>query len=149
MADNMGGISETWFVIPKDVKNIITGSGLAKVILKDGAVWFPVHIGRYGTVIKVEPQTADAGTLYNVSATIQIPRQYLDEAGMFFCKRLNRTGAVIKYKNFNGDWFVVGSERFPLKCTFEILHPNNPGGFSGYKLTISGKQLSPQLQITE
>lgn len=149
MADNMGGISETWFVLPMEIKSIVTGSGSAQVKLKDSVAWFPIHPGRYGAVIKVESQTSEAGTLYNVSGTIQIPRQYLDASGVTFCERMSRMGGVLKYKNYNGDLFVVGSDRFPLKCNFEILHPSNPGGFSGYKLTISGKQLTPQLQITE
>lgn len=149
MADNMGGISETWFVLPKEIKNVVMGSGSAQVVLMDGATWFPVRSGRYGAIVKVEPQTSEAGTLYNVSGTIQIPRQYLDASGVTFCERMSRMGGVLKYKNYNRDLFVVGSDRFPLKCNFEILHPSSPGGFSGYKLTISGKQLTPQLQVTE
>ena len=149
MADNMGGISEIWFVLPMEIKSFVTNFGNTQVKLKDGVAWFPIRPSRYGTVIKVEPQTSDAGTLYNVSGTIQIPRQYLDTIGQAFCERMSRMGGVLKYKNYSGDLFVVGSEHFPLKCNFEILHPSSPGGFSGYKLTISGKQLTPQLQIVE
>lgn len=149
MADNMGGISETWFVLPMEIKTLVTGSGSAQVTLKAGIAWRMIRPSRYGAIIKVEPQTSEAGTLYNVSATIQIPRQHLDASGQAFCEQMSRMGGVVKYKNFNGELFVVGSERFPLKCNFEISHPSSPGGFSGYKLTITGKQLTPQLQVME
>lgn len=149
MADNMGGISCAWFIFPQLVKSIVTDSGLARVTLTTGSQWVPIHPGRYGVTVKVEPQTAEAGTLYNVSCTIQIPKQYMNADRIAFCERMNRLGGVMKYRNFNGDLFVVGSDRFPLKCNFETLHPSSPGGFSGYKLTITGKQLHPQLQVAE
>lgn len=149
MSDNMGGISGAWFVLPQDVQSILTVSGSSRVNLKAGCAWYPIHPGRYGATVKVEPQRSEAGTLYNVSGTIQIPKPYLDQAGIVFCERMNRLGGVMKYRNFNGDLFVIGSDRFPLKCNFEILHPNSPGGFSGYKLAMTGKQLTPQLQVSE
>lgn len=149
MADNMGGISETWFVLPMEIKSFVVGSGSVQVKLKEGATWFAVRAGRYGATVKVEPQTSESGTLYNVSGTIQIPRQYLDAAGIAFCERMSRMGGVIKYRNYNGDLFIVGSGSFPIKCTFEVLHPNSPGGFSGYKLTLSAKQLTSQLHVSE
>lgn len=149
MADNMGGISGAWFVFPQDVQNILTAGGLSRVNLKADCVWRPIRPGRYGASVKVEPQSSEAGTLYNVSGTIQIPKQYLDQAGIAFCERMARLGGVMKYRNFNGDLFVVGSDRFPLKCNIETLHPSSPGGYSGYKLTITGKQLAPQLQVSE
>lgn len=149
MADNMGGISYAWFILPVDVQSIVTDNGLSRINLKAGSQWKPVHPGRYGVTVKIEPQRSEAGTLYNVSCTIQVPRQNLDASGIAFCEQMTRMGGIMKYRNFNGDLFVVGSDRFPLKCNFEILHPNSPGGFSGYKLNITGKQLHPQLRIAE
>lgn len=147
MADNMGGISYAWFVFPSDVQSIVTENVMSIVNLKAGRQWSAIHPGRYGVTVKVEPQRSESGTLYNVSCAIQIPKQYLDANGIAFCKRMSRLGAIMKYKNFNGDLFVVGTESFPLKCNFETLHPSSPGGFSGYKLTITGKQLHPQLRV--
>lgn len=147
MADNMGGISGALFVFPSDVQSIVTDNGLSRVNLKAGCAWNSIHPGRYGTTVKVEPQRSEAGTLYNVSCTIQIPKQCLDQANIAFCERMSRLGCVMIYRNFNGDLFLVGSDRFPLKCNFEILHPNSPGGFSGYKLAVTGKQLTPQLRV--
>ena len=149
MADNMGGISYAWFVFPSDVQNIVTDNNLSRVILKAGSRWQAIHPGRYGVTVKVEPQRSEAGTLYNVSCTIQIPKQYLDTNGIAFCERMSRMGGIMKYRNFNGDLFIAGSDRFPLKCDFETLHPSSPGGFNGYKLTITGKQLHPQLRVAE
>lgn len=149
MADNMGGVSYAWFVFPSDVQSIVTDGVLSRVNLKAGSNWLAIRPGRYGVTVKVEPGRSEAGTLYNISCTIQIPKQYLDANKITFCERMSRLGGIMKYQNFNGDRFVVGSDRFPLKCNFEILHPSSPGGFSGYKLTITGKQLHPQLQIME
>ena len=149
MADNMGGISYAGFVLKKDVQSIVTEKVMSRVNLKAGCQWFAIHPGRYGITVKVEPQKSESGTLYNVSCTIQIPKQYLDTSGIAFCERMNRLGGIMKYQNFNGELFIAGSDRFPLKCNFEILHPSSPGGFSGYKLTITGKQLHPQLRVAE
>lgn len=147
MADNIGGISNAWFVFSSLVTQMIETGLSVSVTLKPGNDWMPVNPGRYGTTLKVEPQESEAGTLYNITATIQIPRQNLDDQGIEYCKRLNRIKAIMKYQNYNGDVFIVGSPRFPLKCKFETLHPSSPGGYSGYKLTVSGKQLSPQLLL--
>lgn len=149
MADNMGGISNAWFIFSSLVEQVIEDRIFASVVLKSGNAWTSIKPGRYGATVKVEPQESDAGTLYNVTATMQVPRQNLDDNGIEYCKHLSRMPAVMKYQNYNGDVFVIGSPRFPLKCKFEILHPSNPGGYSGYKLTVTGKQLSPQLLLQD
>ena len=148
MADNMGGISDAWFVFVTSLASMRQEGSKARIELKAGE-WINLHPGKYGSVIKVEPQKTDSGTLYSVSGTIQIPRQYMTDTLWQDCVRMNRLPTLIKYKNLNGDIFVIGSERFPLRCTFETLHPSSPGGFSGYKITIFGKQLTPQLQLKD
>lgn len=148
MADNMGGISDAWFVFSSHIASMRQEGDKVRIELKAGE-WINLHPGKYGTTITVAPQKDDSGTLYNVSGTIQIPRQYMTDSLWQDCVRLNRLPAVIKYRNLNGELFVIGSDRFPLKCSFETLHPSSPGGFSGYKISISGKQLTPQLQAIE
>ena len=148
MADNMGGISNAWFIFSTKVERVVETELSASVILKSGNDWMQIKPGRYGATVKVDPQDSESGMLYNITVTIQIPKQNLDNDGIEYCKRLNRSTAVMKYQNYNGDIFVLGSPRFPLRCRFEILHPSSPGGFSGYKLTVTGKQLSPQLLLS-
>ena len=148
MADNMGGISDAWFAFSMQIASVSQEADKVKVGLKSGG-WINLHPGRYGTSIKVEPQESESGTLYNVSGSLQIPRQYMTSDLWQKCERLNHLTAIFKYKHFSGDTFVVGSDRFPLKCKFEVLHPSDPSGVSGYKISLSGKQLVPQLQLID
>lgn len=149
MADNMGGISTAWFILSSLVERVTENRISTSVILKSGKTWTQIKLGRYGANVKVEPQESDAGTLYNITATLQIPRQNLNDASIEYFMRLSRGTAVMKYQNYNGDVFIVGSPRFPLKCKLEVLHPSSPGGYSGYKLTVTGKQLTPQLILQD
>lgn len=149
MADNMGGISNAWFIFSSLVEQMIEDRISASVVLKSGNAWTSIKPGRYGATVKVEPQESDAGTLYNITATLQIPRQNLNDASIEYIMRLSRGTAVMKYQNYNGDVFIVGSPRFPLKCKLEVLHPSSPGGYSGYNLTVTGKQLTPQLLLQD
>ena len=106
MADNMGGISDAWFAFSRQIASVSQEADKVKVGLKSGD-WINLHPGRYGTSIKVEPQESESGTLYNVSGSLQIPRQYMTSDLWQKCERLNHLTAIFKYKNFSGDTFVV------------------------------------------
>ena len=149
MADNMGGISNVWFIFSTKVERVVEKELSATVILKSGNDWIQIKPGRYGATVKVDPQDSESGMLYNITATIQVPKQNLDNNAIVYCNRLNRLTAIMKYQNYNGDIFILGSPSFPLRCRFEILHPSNPGGYNGYKLTVTGKQLFPQLRLQD
>lgn len=149
MADNMGGISNAWFIFSQKVVRVVETELSATVVLKSGNDWMPIKPGRYGATVKVDPQDSESGMLYNITVTIQLPKQNLDNNAIEYCKRLNRLTAIMKYQNFDGDIFILGSPSYPLRCRFEILHPSSPGGYSGYKLTVTGKQLSPQLRLQD
>lgn len=88
MADNMGGISDAWFAFSRQIASVSQEADKVKVGLKSGD-WINLHPGRYGTSIKVEPQESESGTLYNVSGSLQIPRQYMTNDLWQKCERLN------------------------------------------------------------
>ena len=89
MADNMGGISDAWFAFSRQIASVSQEADKVKVGLKSGD-WINLHPGRYGTSIKVEPQESESGTLYNVSGSLQIPRQYMTSDLWQKCGRSNR-----------------------------------------------------------
>ena len=88
MADNMGGISNAWFIFSTKVERVVETELSASVILKSGNDWMQIKPGRYGATVKVDPQDSESGMLYNITVTIQIPKQNLDNDGIEYCKRL-------------------------------------------------------------
>lgn len=143
----MGGITNASFIFPQEVEFMNSIFPKVSVKLKDGCVWREIKASRYGISTRVDPQQTDAGTLYNISGDIQVPKQNMNSSGMTFCNQLTLLGGIMKYTTGNGDVFVLGSVVYPLHLFFEIITPNSPTGFSGYKLTFSGKQLTPQLLL--
>lgn len=145
MADNIGGIVKAMFIFPQEIEIMNSTFPSAAIKLKSGCSWKEIKSSKFGINPVVTPQQSDAGILYSVSGTILIPRQNLNDTDMIYCNHLTLLGGIMRYQTANNDDFVIGSILYPLKFLFEIANPNNTTSFSGYKLSLTGKQLSPQL----
>ena len=76
MADNMGGISNAWFIFSTKVERVVETELSASVILKSGNDWMQIKPGRYGATVKVDPQE---GSWYTQEGDNVITLYYYEE----------------------------------------------------------------------
>ena len=146
--DNIGGTNKIWITYASFIEAMNVNKMTANPVLKSGKTWLGLFPGQYLSTVKIEPQKSDSGILYNISADIKIPFQNIGDDECWFLFGISGHGSVLKYQTFANEIFIVGSNRFPLLSTFEELHSSTPSsGFNGWHLTITGKQLFPQLKV--
>ncbi len=147
MNDNIGGISFPKLISKRDVAEMKILNSSCSITLKDGGKWMDISSGKYDTSVTVNPEISDSGTLYSITATIQVPRQNMNDELYKEVRSLIKSGIIMSYKIFTNETFVIGTKTFPLKGKFETIQAQQPSGFSGYKITLTGKQTVPQLSL--
>lgn len=145
--DNIGGILSPKIISRDDIAVMKTNNSSCNLILKAGRKWIDIPAGKNGTSVNINPEVSDAGTLYSIIITIQIPRQNINDQLLREFHRLIKFGVVMSYKIFTGETFIVGSQTFPLKGKIETIQAQQPSNFSGCKISLTGKQTIPQLTL--
>lgn len=144
--DNIGGVLAPEFISVTGIAQMTLADDVYTIITKDDVEWLPIPVGQYGVSINIQPGESDAGIVYSVNTSIQIPRNNTDYKLIALIRNILKGGIVFRYKTFTGDKFIIGSKRFPLRGKMEYIQAQQASGFSGYRITLTGKQLVPQLK---
>lgn len=147
MSDNIGGIKSPKLVSVNDIDKMQVNNIGSTISLNDGKTWVDLPDGRYGTSVSIVPDVSDAGTAYSITASIQIPRQNMTDKLYSELTRLVKGGIVMSYMVFSNETFIAGTLQYPLRGKIETLQAQLPGGFSGFKISLSGKQTIPQQRL--
>ncbi len=144
--DNIGGLVSPEFISVSGIANMTLTDDVYTIILKNNTEWLAIPVGKYGVTANIQPSETDAGIVYSVNISIQIPRQNVDVELMSLIRTILKGGIIFRYKIFSGDKFILGSPRFPLRGKIEVIHAQQASGFSGCRITLTGKQLVQQLK---
>lgn len=146
--DNIGGFKKIE-ILPANQIRLMYESGVATVLLKEIGKWTAIPFQQKSCTIDVAPEETPSGTLYTIDVTIFIPRHLLTPEIGNQLKLFLVYGGILRYTSCNDESFVAGSRQYPLTSANRYLHPGAPEGFSGYRLSLSGKNLYPQLPYKE
>jgi hypothetical protein len=145
--DNIGGFQKVELIQRNYISLMYEVSGITHFVLKEDGYIIDIPLQQGGNnSITAEPDTSDAGTVYNNEATLYIPRQYmiaeLQKKIEIFCI----VGGVIRYTTNNYQTFIIGTDQYPLQAELTNLQPGEASGFSGYRLHLSGKSINTPLR---
>ncbi|MDR2627547.1 MAG: hypothetical protein LBC40_05900 [Dysgonamonadaceae bacterium] len=147
MNDNIGGFSRIEMAALSQISNMYI-SDTVSVILKSMEQWAALPFQTGTPRIEAVPEDTDAGIIYNMSVELYIPRQYMNCDVTSALQMAGFYNAVIRYTTNNRETFILGSIDYPLRLTGQTVHPGTAGGFSAYKLLLTGKSLCPQLPVS-
>lgn len=150
MSDNIGGIKKIYITLPNHVKGVVNIDGChAKIFMQPFGQWADIPFQHNSVKMNLPPTSTNSETLYDIDISFNIPRHLFSGNIENIVKSATINRCLLKYETNNDEEYIVGTETYTLKVEHEILHPGNPSGFSGHKITLSGKLLHPQLQLTE
>jgi len=139
--DNIGGISECWYVLEEDVETCAILRNGILIDLKSGKTWEQFPCTSKKTDVQINPAGDKLGT-YNVAISVSIPDNNLDEDKIH---ELNDKHILFKYRTGNGKIFVAGDKEYFLQVTAQRLSPRTASGYSGMQINISG--VLPHLEL--
>jgi len=143
--DNIGGIISAQYCFADHVKSCAIVGEQIIVTLPVSKPWVDFKATPGKIEITVTPGDENGLTPYIVAGVIYCPRFSLTRYNEFSSFRIRKF--LIKYITGNGDILVAGDKEHPLTIKAENVNPGQANGYSGTKLSISGRMTHPELSL--
>ena len=141
--EKTGGITSADYVFADEVSAVTFSDSGVKITLNSGATWRPIYFKLKGFDPSSAPSTDERGSLYSnsVSINLQVP---VSEADIKNYVNIQRRGVVVRYKMFSGESYLLGSDSYPLRGTFQHVTPKDISSARSSRLILTC--MIPELQ---
>jgi hypothetical protein len=147
LGDNVGGFSQLKII---DIDNIDTIPDHVDYEITDDIIldtdWF--NISFTPKTLKLSPGEIDneKGTGFKPIITFFHAKD--NAVSLYWLELYKQKNIIIKLKDTNNNYIIVGSSETPLKLKYKFVKNNNYSSRPGYQVTIYGYSLLPALYFT-
>ncbi len=136
--DNMGGYISADFILHQEVKSFIPAGEKCFVVPLENCNWRPIEIQYQGININPGTENLQTRSIHQFTGTITIKKN---------CTSIpilrHNPYIILRLQSPDGEYQVIGTQEYPLTTTVSRLIPGKPANFTGWQLTIEGKQTHP------